>query len=62
MAHHHHTSDLQHQIQDLKDTVEAMNTKIDNIHEAVGKLAKRVYIPGPSIWQRLGNLLGLIHL
>lgn len=53
---------LEREVHDLTEKVEAMNAKIDLIHEAVGKLGKRVYIPGPSIWQRMGNFLGLIRL
>ena len=46
----------------LGDQVQALGTKLDVIHAAVLTLATRTYIPGPSIWRRLGCFLGLIRL
>jgi len=53
---------LRREVISLNDRVIALDKKLDLIHTAVTSLAKRAYIPGPSIWKRLGCLLGLIRL
>jgi len=39
-----------------------VNAKLDIIGAAVERLAARAYIPGPSVWKRLGCWLGLVRL
>jgi hypothetical protein len=36
--------------------------RLEVIGGAVERLASRVYIPGPSVWKRLGCWLGLVRL
>jgi len=47
---------------DFADLRTEVRNKLDTIHNAVLSLAGRVYVPGPSIWKRLGSFLGLVRL
>jgi hypothetical protein len=53
---------LRRDLTNLSERVQGLDGKLDLIHTAVSNLAKRTYIPGPSIWKRLGCFLGLIRL
>ena len=53
---------LRRDLVNLQDRVRAIDGKLDTIHQAVLSLSQRVYVPGPSIWKRLGCFLGLIRL
>lgn len=47
---------------DLTDLRTEISAKLDIIGTAVERLASRAYIPGPSVWKRLGCFLGLVRL
>ena len=47
---------------DLTELRTEMSAKLDIIGAAVERLASRAYIPGPSVWKRLGCFFGLIRL
>ena len=47
---------------DLTELRLEISAKLDIIGAAVERLAKRAYIPGPSVWKRLGCWLGLVRL
>lgn len=53
---------LRRDLTSLNDRVQGLDAKLDLIHQAVTSLAGRTYIPGPSIWRRLGCFLGFIRL
>lgn len=53
---------LRRDLTSLNDRVLALDQKLDLIHTAVAALAARTYIPGPSLWKRIGCFLGLIRL
>lgn len=47
---------------DLDQFRKDVNARLDTIHTAVLTLAGRAYVPGPSIWKRLGVFLGIVKL
>jgi len=53
---------LRRDLTTLGERVQSLDGKLDLIHEAVVNLATRTYIPGPSIWKRIGCFLGLVRL
>jgi hypothetical protein len=53
---------LRREVTALSERMQGLDGKLDLIHTAVLNLAQRTYIPGPSIWKRIGCFLGLIRL
>jgi len=53
---------LRRELVNLQDRVQAMDAKLDVIHTAVANFARHTYVPGPSLWKRLGCFLGFIRL
>ena len=52
---------LRRELRNVQDRVQAMDGKLDTIHTAVLSLSKRAYVPGPSLWRRLGCFFGLVR-
>ena len=51
---------LRRDFNNLRDEVHAWGGKIEVIHKAVLGMASKTYVPGRSIWSRIGSWFGLI--